>query len=313
MPRPLKGAFLTLLYALGAAAGTDGCLRFHDGKRIRIQDIAAGTGSNEKDCRRYLNAAIAAGVVVVEGDRGRGRQALYRLFICLEPDWTAALASLAESQPKPRKTPRSPAPWQDAENGSPTPEPQAAGSGDRHPNPDAESSGDRHPTEFGSRTPERFGCPTPEQPRVTQVLPQEVADVGGDLTPGGAPEDFREPPDDEAPPEDDDAPPEDDPFDVDPEPPGPPQLTLTTQEKRDARAAQVKAKSASNQGQMPLLLSVRDPEHVATIAELRSAAENDPEAVRRAIRSLGRAEAIRVYGWRLVSPHIRNDPDSDTA
>ncbi|MEV7584420.1 hypothetical protein [Streptomyces erythrochromogenes] len=311
MPRTLKGPFLTLLYALGAAASTDGYMRFRDGKRIRIQDIAAGVGSNEKDCRRYLNAAIAAGVVVVEGERGHGRQALYRIFIHPNPDWSAAVASLAESQPKPRKTPRKPAPWQDQENGSPTPEPEAASSGDRHPNSAGESSGDRHPTEFGPPTPERFGCPTPEHPRVSQVLPQESAAVGDHLTLGGAPDELGEPPeyDDPDPP-----PAEADPFDVDPPAPAPPQLTLTTQQRRDARAAEVKTKSAASRGQMPLLLSVREPEHVATVADVRAAAETDPEAVRRAIRTLGRTEAIKVYGWRLVSPHLRNDnPDTDTA
>lgn len=298
MPRPLKGPFLTLLYALGAAAGTHGLLQFRDGTVIRIQDIAAGVGSDEKDTRRYLNAAIAAGVVAVEGERRRGKRAVYRLVVCVHPDWTAALSSLARSKPKPKKVPAPPAPWQDEEEfGGPTPELEDGSSGDHPPNLPGPSSGDQPPNEFGGPTPEWFGGPTPEQPRVTQVLPQESAAVGGHLTLGVAPEGGDDPPDTDSPPA-----------------PALPRLAVTAQERRDERAARVKAKSASTGGQMPLLLSVRDPEHVATVAEVRAAAEDDPEAVRRAIATLGRTEAIHVYGWRLVSPHLTDDiTDTDTA
>ncbi|MFD9306107.1 hypothetical protein ACFWCB_26220 [Streptomyces sp. NPDC060048] len=309
MPRPLKGPFLTLLYALGAAASTHGLLQFRDGTVIRIQDIAAGVGSDEKDTRRYLNAAIAAGVVAVEGERGRGKRAVYRIVVCLTPDWTAALASLADSKPKPKKSP-APAPWQDAEKfGGPTPVVTGRSSGDRPPNSAGQSSGDHPPTEFGGPSPEWFGGPTPEQPRGTQVLPQEMADVGGDVSLGVAPEELCEPPDDvefgssEQP--------EDDPFDADAPGSWPqPSLTLTSQGRRDARAAEVKAKSASSRGQMPLLLSVRDPEHVATAAAVREAAAQDPDLVRRAIRELGVTDAIRLYGHRLVAPHLTDQTDT---
>ncbi|MFB6517465.1 hypothetical protein [Streptomyces sp. NPDC056401] len=313
MPRPLKGPFLTLLYALGAASGTHGLLQFRDGKVMRIQDIAAGVGSDEKDTRRYLNAAIAAGVVAVEGERRRGKRAVYRIVVSLHPDWTAALASLASSKPKPKKTPAPPAPWQDEDEfGGPTPELAGRSSGDHPPNLPGASSGDQPPNEFGGPTPDWFGGPTPEQPRGTQVLPQESADVGGHLPLGGAPEDLCEPPeDDDYAAEPTEGPPEDDPFDADPPGAWPtPHLTLTSQGRRDARAAEVTAKSASNSGQMPLLLPVRGPDEVATKAALREAAEGDPDRVRRAIRELGTAQATYLYGHRLVAPHLTDQTDT---
>ncbi|MFB7171113.1 hypothetical protein ACFCYM_09865 [Streptomyces sp. NPDC056254] len=321
LPRPLRGGFLKVLYALGTAANTRGEMRFHDGKAIRIQDIARGSAADEKDTRRYIDAAIAAGVVGILGTRRRGKPTVYQLLIIPNPDWAAAVASLAASQPVKKQRAKA-APWREQEAtefggpspepdatefGGPPPEPDTEGSGDRPRNLGGESSGDRPPLEFGGPSPVEFGGPSPEQPRVTQVLPQELAAVGGHLTLGVAPDELGEPPGyDEV----DTTPDEPDPFDDTP-PAAPPQLTLTAQERRDARAAEVKAKSAGNQGQMPLLLSVRDPEHVATVAEVRAAAQDDPEAVRRAIRTLGRTEAIRVYGHRLVFQHLRND-NTDT-
>ncbi|MGW4824639.1 hypothetical protein ACWEP4_38380 [Streptomyces sp. NPDC004227] len=79
MPRALKGGFLTLLYALRAMAAANGALRFKDGTVIRIQDIAKAAGCREQDARRYLEAAIRAGLVVVEGRRRRGIPTLYVL------------------------------------------------------------------------------------------------------------------------------------------------------------------------------------------------------------------------------------------
>ncbi|MFG2993982.1 hypothetical protein ACGFZK_32605 [Streptomyces sp. NPDC048257] len=314
LPRPLKQGFVKLLYALGTAANTRGELRFaRDGKPMRISDIASGAVMDEKDCLRHIDAAIAAGVVAVVGTRRRGTQTVYQVMVLPHPDWTAAVASLEASQPT-KKRARKPAPWQEEpaeEFGGPPPELESPSSGGGPRNFPEQSSGGGPPNEFRGRSPERFRGRSPEQPRVTQVLPQDSADVGDHLTLGVAPEDLGEPPEYD---EIDTTPTEADPFDVDPPPPGPPQLTLTTQQRRDARAAEVKTKSASSQGQMPLLLSVRDPEHVATIAEVRAAAEDDPEAVRRAIRSLGRTEAIRVYGHRLTFQHLRDDTtDTDTA
>ncbi|MGW2075072.1 hypothetical protein ACWCPK_42800 [Streptomyces sp. NPDC001953] len=95
MPRALKGGFLTLLYALRAMSAASGKLRFKDGTVIRIQDIAKASGCREQDARRYLEAAIRAGVIVVEGERRRGTPTLYVLNATLpHPDWKAAEAYL---------------------------------------------------------------------------------------------------------------------------------------------------------------------------------------------------------------------------
>jgi hypothetical protein len=74
MPTGLPSSFVTVLYALAAAADPAGKVKFRDGKAIRIKDIAAAAKVDEKDCRRYINAAIAAGVVGVEGEQRPGRQ-----------------------------------------------------------------------------------------------------------------------------------------------------------------------------------------------------------------------------------------------
>lgn len=92
MPRGLKGGFLTMLYALRAMAAPSGELRFADGKPIRIQDIAKAAGCREHDARRYLDAGIRAGVVLVDGERRRGRPTRYAIpgIVPPCPDWKAA-------------------------------------------------------------------------------------------------------------------------------------------------------------------------------------------------------------------------------
>lgn len=103
MPTPLKSGFLTLLYSMRAMASASGQMRFSgDGKPIRIQDIAKAAGCREKDARRYLEAAIRAGVVVTIGERRRGKPTLYALVLCPWPSWEAA-ADYLKSTARPRK------------------------------------------------------------------------------------------------------------------------------------------------------------------------------------------------------------------
>ncbi|MDX3069269.1 hypothetical protein PV518_45270 [Streptomyces sp. ND04-05B] len=91
MPRGLKGGFLTMLYALRAMAAPSGELRFADGKPIRIQDLAKAAGCREHDARRYLDAGIRAGVVLVDGERRRGKPTRYSISSANPwPDWKAA-------------------------------------------------------------------------------------------------------------------------------------------------------------------------------------------------------------------------------
>ncbi|NGO67849.1 hypothetical protein [Streptomyces boncukensis] len=104
MPRTLKGGFLTMLYALRAMVTASGETRFSgDGKPIRIQDIAKAAGCREQDARRYLDAAIRAGVVMTVGERRRGRPTVYRLLLCPRPDWAGA-ADYLKATARPRKT-----------------------------------------------------------------------------------------------------------------------------------------------------------------------------------------------------------------
>jgi hypothetical protein len=138
MPTALRRGFLTLLYALRAMANANGELRFPD-KPIRIQDIAKAAGSNERDARRFINAAICAGVIAVKGEQRRGKPTLYVLMVDPSPDWGAAEDSLKRSR---RPSGKGAAPWQD-----PT-----------------ESSGPRDPNQFGPPRPE-LDAPEPEEVR----------------------------------------------------------------------------------------------------------------------------------------------------
>lgn len=178
MPRGLPSAFVNLLYAVGTAADASGRLRFRDGKPIRIRDIAAAIKADEKDARRYLNAALAAGVLTVEGERGRGKVPLYVLVIAPRPDWPAAVAELEAS--KRVRAGRKPPPWRDEnggrspeladpENGGPPPELPAAD--------DQEERGTAPRPRTGDRPPNGSGDRPPNIPWGTQGVPQEIPEV----------------------------------------------------------------------------------------------------------------------------------------
>ncbi|MET8609722.1 hypothetical protein [Streptomyces misionensis] len=138
MPRGLKGGFLTTLYACRTMAAASGALRFRDGRVIRIQDIAKAAGCREQDARRYMEAAVRSGVVVVEGLRRRGKPTLYVLNAVIQcPDWTAA-ESYLKATVRRRK--------EDAE--------PAKGSGHRGPNSGDESSDHSGTNQFGPQRPE---------------------------------------------------------------------------------------------------------------------------------------------------------------
>lgn len=156
MPTALRRGFLTLLYALRSMANANGELRFHaDRQPIRIQDIARAAGASEKDSRRYLDAAIRAGVVTVKGERKRGKPTLYVIVAQPWPDWAAAADHLKGTARKPGKKP---APWVR----------------------DDGSSEDRDPNQFGSPRPELTDGMTDEV-RVTATRPSS-----GDRDPNGS-------------------------------------------------------------------------------------------------------------------------------
>lgn len=190
MPTPLRRGFLTLLYALRAMANASGELRFPD-KPIRIQDIAKAAGADEKDTRRYMNAAVAAGVVAVKGDQRRGKPALYALLLGPAPDWGAALDSLEKSKRK--RTPRTPPPWRaDEEFGGPPPELEDPEFGGPPPELEEEleeevrgtaprmGSGDRPPNGSGDRPPNNPGSSHGSSHDGADVVPQPQLVVAPD-------------------------------------------------------------------------------------------------------------------------------------
>lgn len=103
MPAALRRqkAFLYALQTVAAMADTAGRTRWHvegedtAGRPLRLTELAAAMGSDEKDARRYLAAAIAAGVLTTEQAPRRGRTTVYVLLLPPStPRWAAALAVL---------------------------------------------------------------------------------------------------------------------------------------------------------------------------------------------------------------------------
>lgn len=189
MPTAVRRTGLpTLLYALRAMANAAGELRFADRKAIRIQDIAKAACADEKDARRYLEAAIRAGVVHVVGGRRRGVATLYVLQLTPFPDWKAAEDHLRGTARKPGKRP---ADWQTPEESSGDSDPNRFG-GQRPELTDGKaeevrgtaprmSSGDSAPIGSGDRAPNNPGS--------NQGLSQDGAGVGFQPQVVGAPED----------------------------------------------------------------------------------------------------------------------------
>lgn len=128
-----------LLCQLRNLAAASGEIAFNsDRKPIRIQDIAKAACCDEKEARRYLEAAIRAGVVQVIGERKRGKAARYVIVVHPFPDWLAAEDYL-------RSTARKRAPGWDQPG---------------------ESSGDSAPNQNGGQRPE-LTAGTPEEVRGT--------------------------------------------------------------------------------------------------------------------------------------------------
>lgn len=176
MPTSLRRTrFTTLLYVLRAMANAAGELRFNgDRKAIRIQDIARAAGIREKDARGFLEAAEAAGLVGVKGERRRGKPTLYVLLLCPNPQWGAALDVVeAKKQPSGQKPP----PWKQTES-SGYRSPNEFG----HPQPELaegeteEVRATAAPSGSGHRSPNGSGYRSPNNPGKAKELPQEPAE-----------------------------------------------------------------------------------------------------------------------------------------
>lgn len=188
-----------LLCQLRNFANASGEVAFSgDRKPIRITDIAVASCCREKDARRYLEAAIRAGVVRVLGERKRGKATRYALVVSPFPDWQAAEDYLRGTGRTPGKDS---APWSDDDessghrgpnhNGPPRPELTDGTDEEVRATAARMSSGHRGPTGSGHRGPNNPGG----FPGITQ----ERAEVGFQPQVVGAPErriEIQEDPDD---------------------------------------------------------------------------------------------------------------------
>lgn len=92
MPAYLKQGFLTMLFSLRQHAAPSGEVRFNGGNHrpIKLSRLSRSAGCREQDGRRYIEAAIRAGLVTVVGERKRGATPLFQLLVNAHPDWKAA-------------------------------------------------------------------------------------------------------------------------------------------------------------------------------------------------------------------------------
>ncbi|XVV35037.1 hypothetical protein ACQPXT_13715 [Streptomyces sp. CA-100214] len=92
MPAYLKTGFLAMLYSLRQHAAPSGEVRFNGGNHrpIKMDRLSRSAGCREQDGRRYVEAAIRAGVVALVGERKRGATPLFRVVVTPWPDWKAA-------------------------------------------------------------------------------------------------------------------------------------------------------------------------------------------------------------------------------
>jgi len=161
MPATCKSGFLTMLYALRQMAAPSGELRFNTGRHapLKLPDLAKAAGCREKDARRYVDAAIAAGVVVIVGERRRGKATLYQIVVSPWPDWDKAAAHLKSTARNPDKK------WKDDETDESS----------SHGGPNIEAS------EFGPRGPED----APDEPEgVRATGARRSSGHGGPLSSG---------------------------------------------------------------------------------------------------------------------------------
>lgn len=182
-----------LLCQLRNFANASGEVAFSgDRKPIRITDIAAAACCREKDARRYLEAAIRAGVVQVVGERKRGTPTRYVIVVHPFPDWQAAEDYLKSTA---RDNSKRPAKWtQDPE----TPDESSGHSGPNQNGPlrpeltDGTDQGVRATParrSSGHSGPTGSGHSGPNNPGVTHVSTHDGAEVGFQPQVVGAPED----------------------------------------------------------------------------------------------------------------------------
>lgn len=152
-PRPLREGFMKVLHAFGAGANPAGRMVFWDGRIITLKEIARAACVDVKDARRYISAAMAAGVVTVAGERKKGHTPVYAAVVVDAPDWAAAVEVLRSTKAQPKR--RAPRVWDGPEKG------------DAPSSPLPDEKGDAPPSEKGGCTPEGKG----DAPPTSQGIP----------------------------------------------------------------------------------------------------------------------------------------------
>jgi hypothetical protein len=180
-----------LLCQLRNMANAAGELAFASDRRtIRIQDIAKAACADEKDTRRYLEAAIRAGVVTVQGERKRGVPTRYVLLVSPFPDWPAAEDYLKSTARK-----RAPGWDQPAESSGDSAPNYIGGQSPELTGGNAEEVRGTAPRwSSGDRAPLGSGDSAPNNPGVTQELSHDGAEVGFQPQVVGAPDPQDHPP-----------------------------------------------------------------------------------------------------------------------
>lgn len=188
-------AFLYAVQTVAAMADTAGRTRWHvegedtPGRPLRLKELAAAMGSDEKDARRYLTAAIAAGILTAEQAPRRGRTTVYVLLLPpYTPRWEAALAVLtaggADTVEDDGHAPADRSGFGEASPVLDTPAAHAS-SGDASPNfPPVTASQERGtPPRWssGDGSPSRTGDCPPNKARYYQGTHHEMVSVGPQL------------------------------------------------------------------------------------------------------------------------------------
>lgn len=290
-------AFLNALQTIAAMADVKGRTRFQDnGQPIRITQLARAMGSDEKDCRRYLTAAIAAGILTTEEAPRRGRVTIYVLVLALNPHWAAALAVLAAGGADTTE-----AATDRTEFGESSPEPNSArehpSSGDGPPN-FRPGTGDRvrgtGPCwSSGDGSPLSSGDGSPNNPGVPMNTPHEMACVGPQLRDAWGEDETHER------------------AEAEPDAPAGPSLRSVDGAHSGARAPRPRASVPD--GQMPLLMPVPTPHGPQEPPADRGAGEPPIGAPRDGWRDLVARErpgdAADVYRDRWTGDRARYLPD----
>lgn len=162
MPRPLREGFLKTLHAFGAGANGAGRMTFRDGTPITLKQIARAACVDAKDARRYVDAARAAGLISMAGERKRGSTPVYAAVCVDSPNWAAAVAHLEATRPQPKR--RTPKVWE-----------EDPGMGDAPASSSEGGTGDAPPSENGGCTPERKG----DAPGTSQGYPWNYPKTDG--------------------------------------------------------------------------------------------------------------------------------------